>query len=182
MSDGKIPIHYVCTKQEARRLVDGHDRFWVSNCGCRERRGECKRSRMDVCLAFDPAFGGTGSDLHEIDRSAVEAIFREADFAILVTRPFRNPDNPERIDGICFCCDDCCSYFLDHTEICDRGALVEQTDKSRCTDCEVCADLCRFGARKMADKALVVISDHCYGCGICADICPQECIRMIPRE
>jgi NAD-dependent dihydropyrimidine dehydrogenase PreA subunit len=181
MSDRDIPVHYVCTIQEARQLVDGHDRFWVSNCGCREKKGECKRSRLDVCLAFNPEFGGTGSNFHEIDRAGVEAIFREADFGRLVARPFRNRENPDQTDGVCFCCDDCCSYFLDPAEKCDRGKLVEQTDRSRCIDCEVCAELCRFGARLMANKTLVVIHESCYGCGLCADICPQECIRMVPR-
>ena len=33
MSD-TIPIHYVCTHEDARKMAFGHDRFWVSNCGC----------------------------------------------------------------------------------------------------------------------------------------------------
>ncbi len=182
MSDSEIPFHYVCTKQEARQLVESHDRFWVSNCGCREKKGDCRRSRMDVCLVFNHEFGGTGSGLHEISRDEVEAIFREADSARLVTRPFRNNDNRSQTDGICFCCDDCCGYFLNAEEKCDRGKLVEDTDRSDCTDCEICSDACRFGARTMADKMLVIEHEKCYGCGICVEVCPQECIRMVPAR
>jgi hypothetical protein len=29
-------FHYVATLGEARELVDRFDKFWVSNCGCRE--------------------------------------------------------------------------------------------------------------------------------------------------
>ena len=45
----EIPLHYVCTRDAARTMVDGLERFWLSNCGCREERGKCERSRMDVC-------------------------------------------------------------------------------------------------------------------------------------
>lgn len=29
-------FHYISTREEARKIIDAHDRFWVSNCGCRE--------------------------------------------------------------------------------------------------------------------------------------------------
>jgi len=52
--------HYVCTLDEARRIIAAHDQFSVSNCGCREAKGVCGRSRMDVCLYFNPDFPPTG--------------------------------------------------------------------------------------------------------------------------
>jgi len=178
MPDSEILFHYVCTREEARGLVDARDRFWVSNCGCREGRGGCSRSRMDVCLVFNPAFGGSGSDMHEITRSDVEDIFHEAEIKHLVTRPFRNADNRSKTDGICFCCDDCCGYFLNPEEKCDKGRLAEVTDMDACTDCALCVDVCLFHARRMVNDKLVVEHDSCYGCGLCLDVCPEECIQL----
>jgi len=60
-------MHYVCTHEEAEALIRASSTFSISNCGCRESRGACGRSRMDVCLSFDPADPGSGSG----SRSAV---------------------------------------------------------------------------------------------------------------
>ena len=179
MSNDNIPCHYVCTQQRARKLVSERDHFWVSNCGCREQRGGCARSRTDVCLVFNHEFGGSGSNLHEVDRPSVEGILREADDKRLVARPFRSQDRTQT-DGICFCCDDCCGYFLNPAETCDRGQLAEATAMADCTHCGLCADVCHFQARRMEDGLLVVAHDNCYGCGLCVDICPEDCIRMMP--
>lgn len=182
MADGDFTIHYVCTRQEAQELIDARDRFWVSNCGCREGQGRCARSRMDVCLIFDPAFGGSGSGIHEITRFDVEDILREADAKHLVTRPFRNPGDQELTDGICFCCDDCCGYFLNPAEKCDKGKYTAVTDMDVCSDCGLCPDVCYFHARRMDDGKLMVDHDNCYGCGLCLDVCPEECIQLTPAE
>jgi Pyruvate/2-oxoacid:ferredoxin oxidoreductase delta subunit len=179
MTNDDFAIHYVCTRQEGRRLADAHDRFWASNCGCREGRGGCARSRTDVCLIFDPAFGGSGSNMHEITRAEVDEIFREAETKLLVTRPYRDPGDRDKTDGICFCCDDCCGYFRNPQEVCDKGAMAEATDMDACTQCGLCADVCHFHARRMENDVLVVIHDNCYGCGLCADVCPVDCIQMV---
>jgi hypothetical protein len=49
MNESGVPLHYVCTRDQARHIINGHSRFWISNCGCRELREACKRSRIDVC-------------------------------------------------------------------------------------------------------------------------------------
>jgi Pyruvate/2-oxoacid:ferredoxin oxidoreductase delta subunit len=177
----ETPMHYVCTLQEAEALVRSHDRFWVSNCGCREDRGRCARSRIDVCLMFTEENQGSGSGTHSVTRKDVSDILKEARTKRLVSRPFRN-EARTTTDGICFCCDDCCGYFLDPKEICDRGALIEMTDMELCTHCGVCADVCHFEARKIQDGRLVIQRENCYGCGLCVDICPEECVEMVERK
>ncbi len=174
------PMHYVCTHAEARALAGAHERFWVSNCGCRERRGNCARSRMDVCLMFVESDHGSGSGWHAVTRQDVDAIFLEADTRRLVTRPFRNATRTET-DGVCFCCDDCCGYFLSPDEPCDRGHFIEQTDLAACTHCGDCVEVCHFDARHMRDARLAVTTANCYGCGLCAEVCPPACIAMMPR-
>lgn len=181
MPDNAIPIHYVGTIDEAEQLCRAHDAFWVSNCGCREGNKQgCQRSRTDVCLMFSGDQGASGSGKRPITRPEVDAIIAEARSGKLVARPFRSDDRT-RTDGICFCCDDCCGYFLDPKEVCDKGARIERTDMNGCTHCGACADACHFGARGMKDGKLTVDRDKCYGCGLCVDACPVSCIEMGKR-
>ena len=183
MNQGNVPLHYVCTRDQARRLVQSHDRFWVSNCGCRESRGKCSRSRIDVCLQFYEFTAAGLSGLHEVSRAEVEDILREAEDKHLVSRPFRDEKTKKVNEGICFCCDDCCGYFTDPGEYtCDKGDLIERTDMETCTHCGQCEEVCYFGARRMRDGTLVVNRDKCYGCALCVDVCPEHCIGVEPRR
>jgi len=184
MNENNLAFHYVCTHEEARKLIGLHNRFWVSNCGCREKHGHCDRSRIDVCLMFRGEIAGSGgSGKKEVYLADVEKIFQEAKEKRLVSRPFRNEDNMTLTDGICFCCDDCCEYFTNPSEIkCDKGAFIEETEGKKCTNCGVCVDVCYFGARKMDNGELVVDRNVCYGCGLCTDVCPEDCLQMVPRD
>ncbi len=164
-------------------MAFSHNRFWASNCGCRERRGHCDRSRMDVCLIFRGDIGTSGTGLREISMTDALGIFEEASEKRLVARPYRNDADRSITDGVCFCCDDCCEYLINPaSEKCDKGALIEATDMEQCTYCGDCADACHFGARKMVADELVVQCDNCYGCGLCIDTCTEKAITMIARD
>jgi ferredoxin len=180
MSQSDLEMHYVCTNERALDLIKAHDQFWVSNCGCRENRKQCARSRKDVCLIFNPEDPGSGSDRKEASLAEVLGILQEAREKHLVARPYRNHDRTDT-DGICFCCDDCCEYFLNPVEICDKGEQIEKTDFIVCNHCEACVDVCYFHARNMDLNGLVVDNQLCYGCGLCVVVCPENCIRMVPR-
>ena len=182
MQDTNLAFHYVCTREYAWKLVEKCDRFWVSNCGCREAKGKCNRSRIDVCLYFRDDVVSYGTGFKEVSKEEVKSIFKEAEEKHLATRPFRNEKNMSETAGICFCCDDCCEYFLKPDEKCDKGGLIEETDGDKCCDCGVCVDFCYFKARKMEDEKLVVDCDNCYGCGLCVDVCPEESIQMVQRK
>jgi NAD-dependent dihydropyrimidine dehydrogenase PreA subunit len=182
MGQDEYAMHYVSTHEEARKMSFLHNRFWVSNCGCRERKGHCDRSRTDICLIFKGDIGSSGSGIREIGLTDVLAIFEEAAQKHLVTRPYRNDKDPAVTDGICFCCNDCCDYLLNPLENkCDKGALIEATNMEQCNFCGDCVNVCYFQVRKMVDDELVVSQDNCYGCGLCAGICPEQAIKMIPR-
>ena len=108
--------HEVWTMEELLAVIPKQGKYWVSNCGCREGKDDgCKRSRKDVCLVFRGDIGSSGSGKKEVTPADVDAILMEAEEKHLVTRPFRNDDRTD-VDGSCFCCDDCCGYFLDPKE------------------------------------------------------------------
>jgi len=180
MSENEPAFHYVCTHDRARELVESHDRFWVSNCGCREGKGKCARSRMDVCLIFAESFPGSGTGKKPATRAEVNEILSEAKDKHLVTRPFRD-DARTATEGICFCCDDCCGYFLDPSEKCDKGEFTENTDLLECNNCGECVEVCYFKARTMSEGQLIVNTEACYGCGLCVDVCPKACIGLVRR-
>ncbi|UCF69776.1 MAG: 4Fe-4S binding protein [candidate division WOR-3 bacterium] len=180
-SDGGQNIHYVCTHEEGWQIVEKNQHFWLSNCGCREQKGHCRRSRIDICLDFQERNTGGGSGLHEVGKEDVKDVFAEAKEKHLVVRPFRDDTDRTEVAGICFCCDDCCGYFLDPSEKCDKGSHVQTTDFAGCTHCGDCVDVCYFGVRKMVKEKLEIVPERCYGCGLCTDVCPTSCIMMTIR-
>jgi Na+-translocating ferredoxin:NAD+ oxidoreductase subunit B len=181
----KLPnIHYICTKEEAKKLIDSVENFWLGNCRCRKARGSCQRSPAEVCVGFTPKFmnGPEAASFKEINRSEMERVLKIAQEKHLVPRPFRDNETRNEITGICFCCDDCCCYFSDpESEPADKGISIEKTDFVTCIDCGLCEDLCYFKARKMEDGKLTVKREACYGCGLCVDVCPVNCITMVQR-
>jgi len=182
MGEQGSAIHYVCTHEEARILAFQQHRFWVSNCGCREGRGHCSRSRIDVCLMFRGDLQASGSGIKEIGLTDVLTLFDEVSEKHLVARPFRNETDKLVTDGICFCCDDCCGYFTNPEENkCDKGCLIERTEMDLCNFCGDCIEACYFKARKLVDGELLLDRGNCYGCGLCAEICPEKCISLTVR-
>lgn len=174
-------IHYVCTHEEAERLIRASSFFSLCNCGCRESQGTCGRSRMDVCLSFDPDDTASGSGARQVGLEEALEVLAEARAKRLVTRPWRTADR-KGTAGICNCCDDCCGYFTDPDEKCDKGAMIESTDMSACTSCGLCEPACYFGARHVGGDGLEVDRALCYGCGLCRRACPADCIAMVPRD
>lgn len=172
-------VHHVSTFAEARALVDAAPSFALSHCGCRERKGGCDRSKTMVCLQFGDR-EATGSGRHPIAREEALAHLDYARKQLLIPRPFKDEATRTVVEGICFCCDDCCSYFVEG-EACDQGALVERTDLDRCNGCGACEPVCHFGARAMGSDGLELDRDACFGCGLCLEVCPEGCIEMVAR-
>lgn len=173
-------MHYVTTYQQAKELALRFEKWSVTDCGCRKGNSEgCKRSPVDVCLTFsEDGYGSTGQGRRILDRQALDELFAMAQKNRLVTRPFRDYETKSKDEGICFCCDDCCGYFLSEDEPCDKGTLIEKTSEE-CVHCGGCVDICYFKARKMVDGQLAVDKERCYGCGLCVDEC--QFITMVAR-
>ena len=59
------------------------------------------------------------------------------------------------------------------------GGKVARIDKSKCTECDICRDVCRFDAI-LPDYVVEDIS--CEGCGVCVWNCPEKAISFEERE
>lgn len=55
--------------------------------------------------------------------------------------------------------------------------MAVKVDKSKCTGCGVCVDLCPVKAIKLKDNK-AVISDACIDCGACLGQCPVEALSL----
>jgi MinD superfamily P-loop ATPase len=59
-----------------------------------------------------------------------------------------------------------------------NGSKLAVIDTTKCDNCGVCREKCRFDA---ITEAIEVESIACEGCGVCAAICPSDAITMIER-
>ena len=59
-----------------------------------------------------------------------------------------------------------------------QGSKLAIIDKTKCDNCGICKEKCRFGA---ITEAIEVDPIACEGCGVCAAICPSDAITMIER-
>ncbi len=58
------------------------------------------------------------------------------------------------------------------------GGNTARIQKSKCTQCGACRELCRFDA---IGGSLVIDPVSCEGCGVCAAFCPEKAITMAPK-
>ena len=59
---------------------------------------------------------------------------------------------------------------------------VPEVDKSRCTFCGLCAEICQFKAIIVVGKTVLTFHELCHGCGGCTMICPEEAITEKEKE
>jgi MinD superfamily P-loop ATPase len=59
-----------------------------------------------------------------------------------------------------------------------RASRVASIDSVLCSSCDLCHELCRFGA--ISDLYLVD-PVSCEGCAFCSYVCPQDAIKMVER-
>ncbi len=59
-----------------------------------------------------------------------------------------------------------------------KGSKLAFIDKTKCDNCGICREKCRFDA---ITEAIEVDPIACEGCGVCAAICPSDAITMIER-
>jgi MinD superfamily P-loop ATPase len=55
-------------------------------------------------------------------------------------------------------------------------------DYSKCTNCKMCKDYCRFDAISLKNDKIVISEISCDGCFLCSRICPENAIRMVAND
>ncbi|HIC90372.1 MAG TPA: (4Fe-4S)-binding protein [Anaerolineae bacterium] len=63
----------------------------------------------------------------------------------------------------------------------DVGILIPEVDKSKCTYCGICAQVCQFSAIAVLGRKVLVFPELCHGCGSCTLNCPENAIREVPK-
>ncbi len=59
-----------------------------------------------------------------------------------------------------------------------EGGEIAQVDQDKCTNCNLCLDICRFDAISEKDGNIQINPYQCEGCRLCANICPVKAIEM----
>jgi MinD superfamily P-loop ATPase len=59
-----------------------------------------------------------------------------------------------------------------------KGPKLAVIDQTKCTECGLCRDACRFDA---INDSLQIDSFSCEGCGVCVVVCPEEAISLQER-
>ncbi|RJQ06227.1 MAG: 4Fe-4S dicluster domain-containing protein [Bacillota bacterium] len=59
-----------------------------------------------------------------------------------------------------------------------KDELCFEYAADECNECGLCVNLCPYGARKMAGKAMAVDSERCRYCGLCASVCPTGALGI----
>ncbi|MHA1262076.1 MAG: ATP-binding protein [Candidatus Freyarchaeota archaeon] len=170
------------------------DLFAVVPCSCRNAAklaGEpCKRTDENFCvtsgfLAKSVIDQGVG---RQVTLEELMDIMRRAEKAGLVHETINIQDTSA---FICNCCPCCCGFLKSVKELRNYGAITKSNfapkiDKSLCTLCEKCMEICPMEAiyhhwphsDDLSDDMMVIREDLCIGCGVCASNCPNEAITL----
>jgi MinD superfamily P-loop ATPase len=59
---------------------------------------------------------------------------------------------------------------------------VPQVNKSKCTYCRKCVEVCAFHAIAVLAEHVLVFPELCHGCGACSYLCPENAISEVDRQ
>ncbi|NPV71431.1 MAG: P-loop NTPase [Firmicutes bacterium] len=57
-----------------------------------------------------------------------------------------------------------------------------QVDESRCTNCDVCSEVCQFHAILVSPNRVFILDELCHSCGACVEMCPEKALKETPRQ
>jgi MinD superfamily P-loop ATPase len=62
------------------------------------------------------------------------------------------------------------------------SGVLAVINEDKCTNCGMCADICRFNAIPLINNQHTIKKLNCEGCGYCEKVCPVEAITMIEQN
>ncbi len=144
MSSNEVNMHWVSTHEEASAMIKAHSKFWVSNCGCREPKGGCDQSRMDVCLDFTNS-GGSGGGICFCCSCCCSYFINFKDGTCDKGSQIAQTDSTTCTD--CGACIDIC--YFNARKMTDNELTV---DLDKCYGCGLCPSLCPPGSIAMVKR------------------------------
>ncbi|RLG35660.1 hypothetical protein DRN98_00780 [Methanosarcinales archaeon] len=60
----------------------------------------------------------------------------------------------------------------------EMEGIMPIVDDTKCIGCNICGNLCYFGAIGVTEEIAEVVEGKCRGCGICAAACPEKAITL----
>lgn len=160
----------------------------VMDCPCRtHRKNGCRPA--NVCIAVGKTTASFWIEhcrkynARKIDQAEAMQIVRDARDRGEITTAWFKVATGGRTGVICNCCNCCCGglegmriaqnlkYGKQLSNLIPSGYTVIM-DASKCKSCGICADVCFFGAIRMAQDGAVVYDEKaCMGCGLCVEKC-----------
>lgn len=64
----------------------------------------------------------------------------------------------------------------------EYSPVIAKINKSKCTNCGICAKLCAYSAIKMISNKPKIFDDYCRGCGWCVGHCPAQAIIIYEKK
>ena len=64
----------------------------------------------------------------------------------------------------------------------DNHNMTPNWDKSRCTLCGLCQDVCNFNAIIQLESSILVYPKLCHSCYACSELCPEGALPMVPTK
>ncbi len=178
----------VLAYEQAEALLDGHSRFAVTPCICRQEQqiaGHGCDKPLETCLSMDIAAdyyvrNGMG---RTITREDAIGLLRLANESGLVLQPGNSKD----VGFICMCCGCCCGVLTiakRHPQPASVLASPFQAwvDSGICDGCGTCTTRCQMDAISLGDDLFAAVDlDRCIGCGLCASTCPTGSVRLVRK-
>jgi ferredoxin len=179
--------------ERARRLVlNGKEEFAVTNCHCREIRGEKSCRPLDTCLMYgEPWIGffeyhNPDSGFRRITKEEALRIIDESHALGRVQSAFFKDACGDRFYGICNCCKCCCVALMAHNyakaPLFSASGYLRKVDSVKCKNCGTCVELCPFNIPKMEDGEMHSEELSCMGCTVCVDKCPHGALSLVSDD
>jgi Pyruvate/2-oxoacid:ferredoxin oxidoreductase delta subunit len=183
-------LEHVIPYPVARDIVlDNPDHIVALDCPCRNARLDpCLP--MDVCLIIGEPFASFVKSHHpqrsrQIDSAEAEKILEAEHERGHVHHAFFKDAMLGRFYAICNCCSCCCGAMNSHRNgspmLASSGYRAE-LDQDLCLMCEVCVEMCPFGAIQTDGMTIQIGPDECMGCGVCVSQCETDALELVRDE
>lgn len=178
LAGGPDHEHQMLTLTTAKQLLEQQEKICVIECLCRRIESRCSSPR-ETCLLF----GRDAEDYIESGRGrrlALEEACELVDKCLEAGLVQNVIMARGEAMGLCNCCKCCCLAIIGtrfQVNSVRSSGYVAALSGNSCVGCEICRQVCPFGAIN-GEREINI--DQCRGCGLCVSHCPQDNISLIP--